>query len=74
MQFQNQFAAVEMATPLDRMGSWKISPIITQPAGPQVLLFLTVSPWPKHLFSLARLLGTYDAKKKMNKQTNTIST
>lgn len=37
MQFQNQFAAVEMATPLERMGSWKISPMMTQPAGPQVL-------------------------------------
>lgn len=38
MQFQNQLAAVEMATPLERMGSWKISPIMTQPAGPQVLI------------------------------------
>jgi hypothetical protein len=37
MQFQNQLAAVEMATPLERMGSWKISPMMTQPAGPQVL-------------------------------------
>jgi hypothetical protein len=37
MQFQNQFDAVEMATPLERMGSWKISPIMTHPAGPQVL-------------------------------------
>lgn len=37
MQFQNQLAAVEMATPLDRMGNWKISPMMTQPAGPQVL-------------------------------------
>lgn len=37
MQFQNQLEAVEMATPLERMGSWKISPIMTHPAGPQVL-------------------------------------
>jgi hypothetical protein len=37
MQFQNQLAAVEMATPLERIGSWKISPMMTQPAGPQVL-------------------------------------
>lgn len=42
MQFQNQFAAVEMATPLERMGSWKISPIITQPAGPHVLFWTSV--------------------------------
>lgn len=37
MQFQNQLAAVDMATPLERIGSWKISPMMTQPAGPQVL-------------------------------------
>lgn len=37
IQFQNQLAAVEMATPLERMGSWKISPMMTQPAGPHVL-------------------------------------
>jgi hypothetical protein len=37
MQFQNQLAAVEIATPLERMGSWKISPMMTQPAGPQEL-------------------------------------
>jgi hypothetical protein len=39
MQFQNQFEAVEMATPLERMGSWKISPMMTHPAGPQVLQY-----------------------------------
>jgi hypothetical protein len=39
MQFQNQFEAVEIATPLERMGSWKISPMMTHPAGPQVLWY-----------------------------------
>lgn len=37
MQFQNQFEAVERATPLLRMGSWKISPMTTHAAGPHVL-------------------------------------
>lgn len=36
IQFQNQFDAVESATPLDRMGNWNSSPMTTQPAGPQV--------------------------------------
>jgi len=36
MQFQNQLEAVDMATPLERMGRGKISPIETQAVGPQV--------------------------------------
>ena len=36
IQFQSQLEAVESATPLDRMGIGKISPMTTQAAGPQV--------------------------------------
>lgn len=37
MQFQNQLLAVLKLTPFARIGSWKISPMTTQAAGPQVL-------------------------------------
>ena len=30
--YQNQFEAVDRATPFDRIGSWKISPITTHAA------------------------------------------
>lgn len=69
MQFQNQLAAVEMATPLERMGSWKISPMMTQPAGPQVLEDCQQSHGSKILG-----LNTYEAKKKINRHTKTIKT
>jgi hypothetical protein len=36
MKFQSQLDAVESATPLERMGSGKISPTTTHAAGPQV--------------------------------------
>jgi hypothetical protein len=36
MQFQSQLEAVDRATPRERMGRGKISPILTQAPGPQV--------------------------------------
>lgn len=36
IQFQSQFDAVDKATPRDRMGRGKTSPIKTQAPGPQV--------------------------------------
>lgn len=36
-QFQNQFDAVDSATPFDLMGSGKISPMTTHAAGPQLV-------------------------------------
>lgn len=69
MQFQNQLAAVEMATPLERIGSWKISPMMTQPAGPQVL-----NCCQRMQYNDISQKRTYDAKKKINRHTKTIKT